>query len=74
MKACHTFASPVTKEVASLARKLTKRQSINMHEGTCACSYNEDEFAIIDGSMLVCFGLELVDGLGKVSSNPDQQR
>ena len=45
-----------------------------MHEGTRVRSYDEGELPIIDRLMLVRFGWELVDGLGKVSSNLDQQQ
>ncbi len=45
-----------------------------MHEETRASSYNGDKLAIVDVWMLARFGWELVDGLGKVSSNPGQQR
>ena len=45
-----------------------------MHEGTRASSYDEDELAIVDRSMLVKIGWEVVDGVGKVSSNNNQQR
>ena len=45
-----------------------------MHEGTHASSYDKDELAIVDRLMLIRFGWKLVDGLGKVSFNLDQQR
>ena len=45
-----------------------------MYEGTCASSYDEDDLAIVDGSMLAKIGWGLVDGLSKVSSNIGQQR
>ena len=50
-----------------------KNTNLNMVRGTHASSYNEEKLAIVDGSMPVNIGWELVDGLEKVSSNHDQQ-
>ena len=75
MKARYKLASRATKEACfpNDERDKMDNQSKCMKEHVLVHMTKASLF-IIDRSILACFGCELVDGLGKVSSNPRQQR
>ena len=75
VNARHKFASRATKEACLLnnERGQMANQSKCIKEHVFVHTIKASPF-IIDRSMLVCFGWKLVDGLGKLSSNLDQQR